>query len=85
MIGCRKPSVDTEYLIEVFLNIWSKLSSSIREEGLEETVMFPDISVVGISSFFYLSSNRGDKMPYFSKAVDEDENISIYNTYKGAR
>ena len=24
-------------------------------------------------------------MPYFSKAVDEDENISIYNTYKGAR
>ena len=47
--------------------------------------MFPDMSVVGISSFFYLYSNRGDKMPYFSKAVDEDENISIYNTYKGAR
>ena len=47
--------------------------------------MFPDMSVVGISSFFHLHSNRGDKMPYFSKAVDEDENISIYNTYKGAR
>ena len=47
--------------------------------------MFPDISVVGIGGFFYLYSNRGDKMPYFSKAVDEDENISIYNTYKGAR
>ena len=24
-------------------------------------------------------------MPYFSKAVDKDENISIYNTYKDAR
>ena len=48
-------------------------------------MIFPDISVVGISGFFHLYSNRGDKMPYFSKAVDEDENISIYNTYKGAR
>ena len=47
--------------------------------------MFSDINVVGISSFFYLYSNRGDKIPYFSKAVDEDANISIYNTYKGAR
>ena len=47
--------------------------------------MFPDISVVGISGFFYLYSNRGDKIPYFSKAVDEDENISIYNIYKGVR
>ena len=47
--------------------------------------MFPDMSVVGINSFFYLYSNRGDKIPYFSKAVDEDENISIYNTYKGVR
>ena len=47
--------------------------------------MFPDISVVGISSFFYLYSNRRDKIPYFNKAVDEDENISIYNTYKGTR
>ena len=69
----------------MLLNISSKLSSSIREEGLRETVMFPDISVVDISSFFHLYSNRGDKMPYFSKAVDEDENISIYNTYKGVR
>ena len=47
--------------------------------------MFPDISVEGISSFIHLYSNRGDKIAYFSKAVDEDENISIYNTYKGAR
>ena len=47
--------------------------------------MFSDMSIVGISGFFHLHSNRGDKMPYFSKAVDEDENISIYNTYKGAR
>ena len=47
--------------------------------------MFPDMSVVGISGFFYLYSNRRDKIPYFSKEVDEDENISIYNTYKGAR
>ena len=47
--------------------------------------MFPDISVVGINSFFYLYSNRRDKISYFSKTVDEDENISIYNTYKGAR
>ena len=47
--------------------------------------MFPDMSVVGISGFFHLHSNRGDKMPHFSKAVDEDENISIYNTHKGAR
>ena len=69
----------------MLLNIWSKLSSSIREKGLGETVMFPDMSVVGISGFFYLYSNRRDKIPYFSKEVDEDENISIYNTYKGAR
>ena len=47
--------------------------------------MFPDISVVGISSFIYLYSNRRDMISYFSKAVDEDENISIYNIYKGAR
>ena len=47
--------------------------------------MFLDISVVDISGFFYLYSNRRDKIPYFSKTVDEDENISIYNTYKGAR
>ena len=47
--------------------------------------MFPDMSIVGISGFFHLHSNRGDKMPYFSKAVDEDENISIYDTYEGAR
>ena len=48
-------------------------------------MIFPDISVVGIGGFFHLYSNRGDKIPYFSKAVDEDENISMYNTYKGAR
>ena len=47
--------------------------------------MFPDISVVGISGFFHLYSNSRDKIPYFSKAVDEDENISIYNIYKGVR
>ena len=47
--------------------------------------MFPDMSVVGIGGFFYLHGNRGDKMPHFSKAVDEDENVSICDTYKGAR
>ena len=47
--------------------------------------MFLDISVVGISSFFHLYSNRGNKIPYLSKTVDEDENKKIYNTYRGAR
>ena len=47
--------------------------------------MFSDISVVGISGFIYLYSNRRDKISYFSKTVDEDENISIYNIYKGIR
>ena len=41
--------------------------------------------IVAFCSFFGFLSNGGDQMPYLSKAINEDKDEFIYNSYKRAR
>ena len=46
---------------------------------------FPDVSVERIGSFLYFHSSGGDEMSHLGEAVNEDENVTVRYSHKGAR
>ena len=44
-----------------------------------------NIGIVVFYSFFGFLSNGRDQVPYLSKAINEDKDEFIYNSYKRAR
>ena len=48
-------------------------------------MVFLDIGIVVFCSFFGFLSNDGDQVPYLGKAINEDKDEFIYNSYKRAR
>ena len=47
--------------------------------------MFPDMGIVAFCSFFGFLSDGRDQVPHLGKAINEDKDEFIYNSYKRAR
>jgi len=48
-------------------------------------MMFPNVSVEAIDNFIDFHRSDKNKMFYLDKAIYEDENVSIRNSYEGIR
>ena len=66
-------------------DVGGELGAAIGREGLRCTVVFPNVSVEGLSGLFRFHGYSGDYMPHLSETVNEDEDVLIGDSHIGAR
>jgi hypothetical protein len=75
--------VDSQAFTQELPELEGELGSTVRNEIFGDAVEFSHILVKGVRCFFRFHGGREYEMSYFSKAIDEDEDISINNTHEG--
>ena len=65
----------------MFKDVEDKLDTAIRRKELRYTVMFLNVSVESLSDLFKLHNNNKNYISHLNKTINEDEDISINNSY----